>query len=271
MATQNAQNEGYPSDVTDGQWTILAPHLPQNQGAGRPLTVELRQLLNAIFYIVRNGITWRAMPKDFPKWHTVYYHFRKWCKDGTWQAINEALRKEERIRRGRAAEPSGAIIDSQSAKTTESGGMRGFDGGKRINGRKRNIAVDTIGNLLEVVVNAADIDDREGAKLVLNKLTADTRNAIEKLWADGGYNGPSFLAWLQQTLGESIDLEITYRPPNSSGFVVVPFRWVVERTFAWFGRYRRLSKDYEHCTKSSEGVIYIASINTMLKRLAKPC
>ncbi|MEM7129848.1 MAG: IS5 family transposase [Chloroflexota bacterium] len=241
MATQSEQTEGYPSDVTDEQWSIIEPHLSQKQRAGRPLSLEVRQLLNAIFYIVRNGITWRAMPKDFPKWSSVYYHFRKWCKDGTWQTINETLRKEERIRRGRAAEPSGAIIDSQSVKTTEAGGERGFDGGKLINGRKRHAAVDTIGNLLEVVVNAANTDDRDGAKLVLNKLSAD-----------------------------SIDLGITFRPPNSSGFVVVPFRWVVERTFAWLGRYRRLSKDYEHCTKSSEGVIYVASINTMLKRLANP-
>ncbi len=263
MAQQSAS---YPSDLTDKQWASLASLLVVNSGTGRPLKYDLRQIVNAIFYVVRCGIQWRSVPHDFPKWGTVYYHFRKWCVNGTWEKLNIALRKQERVTYGRTAEPSGAIMDSQSVKTTEAGGVRGFDAGKIINGRKRHTLVDTRGNLLALVVNAADGQDRDGAKLVLDKLSPTTLAAIKKLWADGNYRGPDFLAWVQ-TKVDAV-LEITNRPPNSKGFVVVPVRWIVERSLAWFGRFRRLSKDYEHCTKSSEGVIYVASIVTMLKRIA---
>ncbi len=255
----------YDTDLTDQQWDILSPLLPINKGRGRPTELDLRLVLNAILYLVRTGCQWRNLPKDFPKWQSVYYYFRKWSKDGSWQAINEAVRKMEREKRGREPEPTGAIVDSQSVKTTEAGGERGFDGGKNTNGRKRNVVSDTIGNLLAVVVNAASTDDRVGAKEALSKLSVDTITSLQKLWADGGYRGEDFLNWVHETLQSA--LEITYRPPNAKGFVVVPVRWVVERTLAWLGRYRRLSKDYEHCTKSSEGMIYVASIATMLKRL----
>ncbi len=257
----------YDTDLTDEQWDFIGPLIPANKGRGRPRELDLRLLLNAIFYLVRTGIQWRNMPIDFPKWQSVYYYFRKWSKDGSWQAINETLRKMEREARGRKPEPTGAIVDSQSVKTTEAGGERGFDGGKRINGRKRHVVVDTVGNLLSVVVNAASSDDRTGAKDAFGKLNDDTIASLQKIWADGGYTGENFLNVVQETLQSA--LEITYRPPNAKGFVVVPVRWVVERTLAWLGRYRRLSKDYEHCTRSSEGVIYIASIATMLKRLAR--
>jgi putative transposase len=255
----------YPSDLTDDQWAVLALLIGIKTGAGRPLKHDLRQIVNAILYVIRCGIQWRSMPHDFPKWSTVYYHFRKWSVDGTWQKLNTAVRRQERSAHGRTVEPSGAIIDSQSAKTTEAGGERGCDVHKQINGRKRHTLVDTRGNLLDVVVNAADSQDRDGAKLVFAKLPAETLASLQKVWADSNYRGPDFLAWMQTKVAAA--LEITNRPANSKGFVIVPVRWIVERSLAWFGRFRRLSKDYEHCTKSSEGVIYIASIATMLKRI----
>lgn len=256
----------YDTDVTEEQWPLIQPLFPVSSGRGRPMELALQAVINAIFYLVRTGCQWRNLPKDLPKWQSVYYYFRKWSKDGTWQKANEAVRKLEREKRGRQPEPTGAIVDSQSVKTTEAGGERGFDAGKQVNGRKRHTVTDTVGNLLAVVVNAANTQDRDGAKEVFSQLTADTIASLKKIWADGNYRGDNFLNWVQEVLQSA--LEITTRPPNAQGFVVVPVRWVVERTLAWLGRYRRLSKDYEHCTKSSEGVIYVASIATMLKRLA---
>jgi len=171
----------------------------------------------------------------------------------------------ERQGQGRAAEPTAAIIDSQSVKTTEAGGERGYDAGKNIKGRKRHIVVDTVGNLLEVVVHAANIQDYHAAKVLLNKLT-ETVATLERIWADGMYGKGGLVEWVQKTF--SFVLDIVSRPPEQQGFAVLPRRWVVERSFAWLGRYRRLSKDYEHCTKSSEGTVYLASIHTMLRRIA---
>lgn len=255
----------YDTDVTEEQWLLIQPLFPVNAGRGRPTTLDLLMVINAIFYLVRTGCQWRNLPQNFPKWQSVYYYFRKWSKDGTWSKVNETVRKLERQKRGREPEPTGAIVDSQSIKTTEAGGERGFDGGKNINGRKRHTVTDTVGNLLAVIVTAANIQDREGAKEAFSQLTADTVASVQKIWADGSYRGEDFLNWVQEALQATLD--ITTRPPNAQGFVVVPVRWVIERTLAWLGRYRRLSKDYEHCTKSSEGVIYVASIATMLKRL----
>lgn len=256
----------YPTDLTDEQWKIVLPLIPKKEGRGRPTTIDLRQVLNAILYLVRTGCQWRNMPNEFPKWQSVYYYFRKWSKDGSWAELNCAIRRQERKKRGRQIEPTGAIVDSQSVKTTESGGERGFDGGKKVKGRKRHVVTDTVGNVLGVVVNAANTDDRKGAKAVFNGLPTETVTSLKKIWADGGYDGQPFLDWVQENLQAA--LEIAYRPANVKGFVVVPVRWVVERTLAWLNRNRRLSKDYEHCTKSSEGMIFVASISTMLKRLA---
>lgn len=225
----------------------------------------MREVVNAIVYVVRTGCQWELLPADYPNHNSVYYHYRKWCRDGTWQAVNDALRQQERQQRGRKAQPSAAILDSQSVKTTEAGGERGYDAGKKVNGRKRHILVDTVGNLIEVVVHAANIQDRDGAKLLFEKLSQAVIEHLQKVWADGAYRG-QLIDWVQEHL--HILLEIVQSEPDQQGFLVLPKRWIVERTLAWLGRYRRLSKDYERCLLSSEGVVYVASIHTMLKRLA---
>ncbi len=256
----------YTSDLSRKQWKIIKRLLPlQHLGPGRPLELNMRQVVDAIFYVTRTGCQWEELPKEYPNYNSVYYHYRKWCLNGTWQQINTALRQLDRRQRGRTPDPSAGVIDSQSVKTTEAGGERGYDAGKKINGRKRHIVVDTVGNLLDVVVHAAGIQDYDGAKAVLEKLTHSV-STLQKLWADGIYKKNGLVDWVWDTL--QIVLEIIEREPGQVGFKVLPRRWVVERTFAWLGRYRRLSKDYEKCTKSSEGMVYIASIHTMLKRIA---
>jgi putative transposase len=261
--------ERYPSDLMDEEWEVLEVILNEVDPyrTGRPRKVNLREILNAIYYLNKTGCPWRYLPTDFPSYHWVSYYYQKWLHQKVWEKMNTAIRQKVRKESGRNENPSAGIIDSQTVKgTPESTLESGVDGGKRIKGRKRHTIVDTMGYLLVVVVHAANIYDGRAARFVIPALFL-LLDTVKKIWADGAYSGAELMEWVKKQF--DCVLEVVEKKKTGQGFQVVPRRWVVERTFAWLSRYRRLNRDYERNPKSSESRVYVASSRLMLRRLCK--
>ncbi len=284
----------YPSDLSDEEWGLLEAHLPAPKRCGRPRLHSPRQIVDAVFYVVKSGCQWRMLPRDFPPWKTVFHYFRAWRLDGTWERMNRALRRRLRERLGREPEPSAGIVDAQSVKTTGVGGeQRGFDGGKKVRGRKRHLLVDTEGLLVEDRVHSAKVPDQDEIRLLLGR-ARDRLPRLPRLWVDAGYRGRG-KEWVEKALGLSV--EVVHRTPKPTpektamiwaeewskegwqidlqrllpqrGFEVLPRRWVVERTFSWLSQNRRTSKDYERLCATGEAFIYVAMSRLMVRRLAR--
>jgi putative transposase len=259
----------YPTDLNDTEWTQIAPYLPKPSATGAPRQHSWRRILNAMFYVVKNGCVWRALPHDFPAWQTVYHYFRLFRQNGTWEQLNTLLREAVRVKAGKEPQASAMIADSQSAKSAEGGEKRGFDGGKLVSGRKRNLLVDTLGLVVLAKVTAANVQDVHAGKQLFSAVAQkpELLTRLEKIFADGGYRG-DLVDWTQQNL--QVVVEIVLKLGDQKGFQVLPKRWVIERTFAWISRNRRLARDYERLAQSSEAFIYLAMIRLGLRRLATP-
>ena len=249
--------------MSDGAWRYLKPHLPVSV-VGRPRELSLRQVINAILYVLKTGCQWRQLPREFPDWSAVYYYFYSWSGNGTWERLHHLLRSRLREKYQRHKQPTAGCLDSQSVKCTAVPGERGYDAGKKINGRKRHILVDTLGLLLTVVVTVGSVQDRDGARLLLRHLPGGCKK-LRKIWVDGGYSG-QLVDWVAQRF--KFGLTVVLRPKESKKFVLLPRRWVVERTFGWLNHSRRLSKSYERLTRTDKTWIYIAMTRIMLNRLA---
>jgi len=259
------KNALYDTSLTDAQWDYLKLMLPKPAKRGRPPT-DRRQILDAVLYVVKGGIPWRLLPHDFPPWQTVYDVFRKWTVNHQWAALNDALRTLVRKAEGRDSQPTAAILDSQSVKSAGHGGDVGYDAAKRIKGRKRHLLVDTLGLVLGVAVTPASTPEREGAQAVLERpLKWFAR--LRRLWVDGGYTGEAFAEWVKDRRPK-LEVEVVKRSDDTTGFKVLPRRWVVERTFGWLMRHRRLARDYEKTESSAEALVYLTMIRIQLRRLA---
>ena len=258
------KNQVYPTDLTDRQWDCIKELIPPAKPGGRPRTLDMRAVINGILYVVVSGCQWRMLPREYPAWQSVYTYFQQWRDDGTWQRLHDTLRAQVRRRAGRHKQPTAGALDSQSVKTTHLPGVRGYDAGKKVNGRKRHLLVDTLGLLLAVLVTSAALSDPAGARLLLRRLGGACKK-LRRIWVDGTYRG-HLLEWV--ILHCRFRLQPVLRSDEQKGFVVLPRRWVVERTFAWLTQCRRLGKDYEVLPCSSEAMIYIAMTRLMVRRLA---
>src|SRR5437763_308870 len=260
------RTQSYPSDVTDAQWALLEPHLPVYPG-GRPRTTNLRDVVDAIFYLLRTGCQWRYLPKDFPPRSTVWRYFDEWRHNGTLDAIHDLLRTKVRTQEKPYQPRTTASVDSQSVDTTSGGEQRGRDNAKNVDGRKRHIVVDSMGLLLAVLVTSAAVDDAAAAPELFARLAGQPMGKVVRMYADSKYHNFKLYEWVAEHA--KWDMEIIRRPADKRGWVKLPIRWTVERTYAWLGRCRRLSKDREKSVRSSESFIKLAMIQLMLHRLER--